>query len=856
MTKNFRKINWLLVWIFTICALGMQAAAQDKSFILLGDTHFDKLSLHDMVWLQQYYPNDISQINNYSQITQNNFSALISELLHQSQVVTPAVAGLIQTGDLQEGLAGNLTLATQMAIDARDSLRASSFTPPWILVKGNHEVTGDGGAQAFNNVILPFVSSELGQSINKTSYACHIGDVHIIVLDCYDTPNLLSFLRDQLSNSTAKFKVIATHEPVIPVTARLWHIFQDDTVRRDSLLNLIAMYKAIVVCGHLHKYSVVKRSTPYGPILQIMTGSVISNRDKHTPDYYVTTYGPSLVDLEPTYDNRGYLTAEAPYVTDFRMAEMQGYAVLSLNSTTGGKTLKFYAGLGEYLYETVNLNSYQLRIGSSGSGAVAVTPNDSVFFAGTRVQIFANPDLGWKFDGWSGDVAGTTNPDTVLMDADKNVTATFSQIPAGLYEIRVKIVGSGTVVAEPAGPYYSSGTVVTLHARAAVGNKYKAWTGDINSADTVVAITVDGHKSLTATFAQLESFKLNVRSTQHGSILSEPAGGTYLEGTQVTLTAQPETGWIFYRWLGDINGTTSPQVVTVDKPTEVKGVFREVDGSVQVFGATHDSYVQGFLNASKNFNGDSCLRVREGSSDINRYRSYVQFDVNGVTGNVLGAVLKMRVRNTGLPDGRGIKAGVYAVSTDSWTETTLKWSGAPAAGTLIDSTTVSMAGMYYGWDVGSYVAGEVAADKLVSVMLKDYSAQDKRIDFERREDGQGAVLEVFTDTPTGVEKKETIPKEFALHQNYPNPFNPTTTIRFGLSKVSTVSLSIYDVLGRKVALLIERSECEPGYVQRIWDGKNSAGNPAASGLYIYKLTAIPSDGTTPFVQSRKMELLK
>jgi hypothetical protein len=340
-----------------------------------------------------------------------------------------------------------------------------------------------------------------------------------------------------------------------------------------------------------------------------------------------------------------------------------------------------------------------------------------------------------------------------------------------------------------------------------------------------------------ATFAKLKTFRLNVRSSQHGSVALEPSGGTYVEGSQIQLRAQAETGWEFHEWTGDVNGVVSPWGVTVDESKEVRAIFRKIGGGVRQFGATHDSYVQGSsFSASRNFNADSMLRVREGSSDLNRCRAYVRFDVGNVAGKILGAILKMRVRATGLPDGQGIRAGVYAVSTDSWTETALNWSAAPVAGTLLDSATVSSVGMEYSWDVGTYVAGEVAGDKTVSLMLKDYAAMDKRIDFERREDGKGPVLTILTDMPTGIEKEEIIPMHYALHQNYPNPFNPRTTIKYDLLSNADVSIQIYDILGRKVKRLLDEKQ-GPGSLSVAWDGRDDSAKPVESGIYLLRFRA-------------------
>jgi uncharacterized repeat protein (TIGR02543 family) len=495
-----------------------------------------------------------------------------------------------------------------------------------------------------------------------------------------------------------------------------------------------------------------------------------------------------------------------------------------------------------YRLQTFKLGEGQVR--TEGSETVLMSPSDTSYFVGTWVVLAAEPALGWKFDGWSGDLTGTSNPDSVLMDANKSITATFSQIPAGQFEVRRTIVGSGVVVAEPPGPYYSSGTVVTLRARPAWDSTLDGWSGDVSGTDTVVTITMNGHKSVTATFRPLKTCGLNVRSALHGSIVLQPSGGSYPEGTQVLLRAQPETGWEFHEWTGDVNGTTNPQNVTLNENKEVKAVFRKIGGGVRSSGAIHDSYVQGAFSASRNFNADSALRVREGSSDLTRYRAYVQFDVSSVTGNVLGAVLKMRVRPIGLPDGKGIKAGVYAVSTDTWTETALNWSTAPVAGALLDSVTVSTVGMEYSWDVGTYVAREIAGDKKVSVMVKEYAAMDKRIDFERREDGKGPLLTIMTDTPTGVEKDEMVPTHYALHQNYPNPFNPETSIGFDLPTEGWISLKVYDVLGKEVATLVEQ-QMQHGMHRVQW---NASAIP--SGVYVCQLKA----GT--FASTIKVLLMK
>jgi len=77
-----------------------------------------------------------------------------------------------------------------------------------------------------------------------------------------------------------------------------------------------------------------------------------------------------------------------------------------------------------------------------------------------------------------------------------------------------------------------------------------------------------------------------------------------------------------------------------------------------------------------------------------------------------------------------------------------------------------------------------------------------------------------------------IPREFALNQNYPNPFNPTTTIAFDLAKEATVTLNIYDLTGREVAVLVNSESLKAGNYTRVW---NATEMPA--GVYLCRIQA-------------------
>lgn len=104
--------------------------------------------------------------------------------------------------------------------------------------------------------------------------------------------------------------------------------------------------------------------------------------------------------------------------------------------------------------------------------------------------------------------------------------------------------------------------------------------------------------------------------------------------------------------------------------------------------------------------------------------------------------------------------------------------------------------------------------------------------------------------PTAVATRVTrSPTGYELTQNFPNPFNPTTTIRYNVPIAEIVSIRIYDVLGRKVATLIDAPH-SPGQHQVLWTSIDDRGLPVASGSYVYEMRA----GTV--VLRRTMQLLK
>lgn len=94
-----------------------------------------------------------------------------------------------------------------------------------------------------------------------------------------------------------------------------------------------------------------------------------------------------------------------------------------------------------------------------------------------------------------------------------------------------------------------------------------------------------------------------------------------------------------------------------------------------------------------------------------------------------------------------------------------------------------------------------------------------------------------------------VPMTYSLDQNYPNPFNPITTIHFTLAQPGPVEVAVFNILGQRVVTLID-APMNAGRHSVVWNGADAAGQPVASGMYFYRLTA------AEFQDSKKMVLLK
>jgi len=342
------------------------AAGRDNenqfSFLLLGDTHFDRIEHHDLEWMKAgHFAKDISQVESYCRHTTNVLPDLLKAARTRLKQADPATTFALHVGDLIEGICGNQALATQHCREGWEFFKQADLGVPLLMTKGNHDVTGPGAVEAYHEVLLQKTANELGrEALQRTSYSFKQGDNLFAVFDAYDR-TAIDWLEGLVRANEFRRLFVLLHLPVVPYNARSnWRVYYHErqAERRQRLVELLGRHRAIVLCGHLHKYSLLTRRCKTGKFVQIAISSVIkdSNRNQQTMLSGTSDYGAKLADLEPTFSpetrdvRQRILSNEKPFIEHFEYAHHSGFAMLSVtedddtaeihNGTGGGKPWK------------------------------------------------------------------------------------------------------------------------------------------------------------------------------------------------------------------------------------------------------------------------------------------------------------------------------------------------------------------------------------------------------------------------------------------------------------------------------------------------------------------------------------
>ena len=256
-----------------------------------------------------------------------------------------------------------------------------------------------------------------------------------------------------------------------------------------------------------------------------------------------------------------------------------------------------------YSCSTESTPDYSITVDVSPNEAGTITQTTIDSKEGEIDEIEAIANEHWEFKKWTGDVSESTNKTIfVKKDSDKNITALFEKKE---YPLTVDVDGKGTVqetIIQQKTTEYQHGTLVQLTAVPENGWEFSHWSGASSSEDDEIEILIDGETEIKAVFI-LKIFDLNIEIEGNGKVdESEVQAKTseYTFGTLVKLVAEPDFGWEFVRWEGDVEDTDSPNIqILIDSDKNVKAVFQRSDFSLSLVVEGEGRVDQEILQAAK-----------------------------------------------------------------------------------------------------------------------------------------------------------------------------------------------------------------------------------------------------------------
>ena len=291
-----------------------------------------------------------------------------------------------------------------------------------------------------------------------------------------------------------------------------------------------------------------------------------------------------------------------------------------------------------------------LTISASSGGTTNPASDTYNCYEGMEVTISALPDSGYAFSGWSGDVSGTENPLTVVMDKDKSITANFIR----QYNLTIAAGKGGTTYPLPGSYVYRVITEVNITAIPEPDYRFSGWTGDAlqgHENDNPLVLSMDKDKSITANFVR--TYRLTIITGKGGT--SEPAPGTYSydSGTIVTIKAIPESGYQFSGWSVDASGKDNPITVTIDKDKSILAAFASLNEEEKAWElncfiatAAYGSPLHPYVEILRNFRDRFLMPRKLGRMLVRIYYRHSPFIANIITKH---KALKLVVRVTLLP---------------------------------------------------------------------------------------------------------------------------------------------------------------------------------------------------------------
>jgi len=468
---------------------------------------------------------------------------------------------------------------------------------------------------------------------------------------------------------------------------------------------------------------------------------------------------------------------------------------------------------------TFAINNYTLDVSTVGNGVVTRTPDQPGYDFGSVVTLRATPDEGWHFVGWSGDTTETADSLVVTMESNRTYTATFA---INEYTLDVSAGTGGSVTREPDQATYDHGSVVTVRAVPDTGWHFTGWSGDTTETADSLVVTMLANRSYTATFA-INEYTLTVTAEGNGSIGVSPQMVTYPHGTEVLLTANPNPTNLFVEWYGDTIASTPTLPLTMTRDRTIIGTFT-IKLTVSVLGSGHVDVVP-----------DQALYVPYDEVTLTAVadigQRFVGWEGDTVaTDNPIDVLLltDFNVQARFESSSAAQVAGIDATARVSLEPPRTPW-------TVGEEADIRWLASTPGGRVDLWLARGEGAFEPIAEAIPDGGYRWSVTGPEAAE----ARLAVRLTLPDGRQADDTVHVEivepvraFAFGPIAPNPTRGAATFDYAVPRTSRVRLSLHDVQGREVAVIVDRVAA-PGRYHETWDSRQ-AGRPVSPGVYFVR----------------------
>ena len=235
---------------------------------------------------------------------------------------------------------------------------------------------------------------------------------------------------------------------------------------------------------------------------------------------------------------------------------------------------------------------FTLYVSKTGQGSVTKVPDKETYNKNENVELTAQPDTGWEFSQWQGDLSGSDNPKNITMNSNKNVTAIFTQIIPDTYTLTISASPSngGAVGKNPDKQSYNENESITINATPNEGWIFINWVKGNTLFETLSSTTfnIKENMNLIAVFEEIPpveySLTISASPNEGGQINKIPDKINYSENENVTIIATPNEGWNFVDWMNgeQVFETEQSSTFNINENLDLTAVFREQDISIEI----------------------------------------------------------------------------------------------------------------------------------------------------------------------------------------------------------------------------------------------------------------------------------